>query len=281
MPLGLLELHESAAYHAGRFLAVCQHIQNLTSDEINATYVDRFFSAACSTPGAVLPRVYKVAARRLRKVDDRKLRDDIESTLLQLNQQVEEAWPKHLGIQEQSLFQLGFFHQTAALPCKDWRRRILTARGEAVKSSGERTIANILCSMPYKEAQEYLYEEVFVIPGSESKSETMTPDFTIHNSDQHRTLFIEYTGMIGSQNYDTQWTWKSSRYRKLGRTIEDCMLDGNFGNYTLMQVLPNDRLNLRQFEVRLKAAVTAFLEGQVTPNVRQAWESGVAVDLPF
>ena len=121
MTPGLNERHTSTAYHAGRFLAICQHIQDLSNIELNSTYVDRFFGAACTRPLSILPRVFKTAVHRLRKIDDWKLRRDVEASLIQLHQEFGEIWPKQLNSEGQGLFQLGFFHQAAALPRKDWR----------------------------------------------------------------------------------------------------------------------------------------------------------------
>ncbi len=265
MALGLNERHNSPAYHAGRFMAVCQHVQDLSDNEINATYVDRFFSSASANPAAVLPRLYRVAIHRLRKIENWSLRRDVEATLIQLHQQLTQSWPKHLGISDQGFFQLGYFHQIAALPRKDGRARILTQRGEAVKSAGEKTIADILfCNG----LQNYEYERPLELGERGGKTESIKPDFTFTTGNPMRRLYIEYTGMEGDPGYDKQWGWKSARYRQLGaRTIEDCLTDGRFGAHTLMQVRPNDRYLLPLFEERLLTAVRSFLqETDATPN---------------
>ncbi|MBX3439862.1 MAG: type I-C CRISPR-associated protein Cas8c/Csd1 [Planctomycetaceae bacterium] len=261
MSKGLNETHPSPAYHAGRFLAVCQHIQDLGDSEINATYVDRFFAGASTYPCGVLPRVHRVARHRLKKIDNWNVRSDIEATLVQLHSQLSREWPGHLNTVDQGLFQLGFFHQLASLPRNDGRARIPTLRGDPVKSNGEQTIANILYSAGI---HDYKYEEPLIVPGYPADKKPMEPDFTLVRPIDGATLLIEYTGREGDEKYDRQWNWKATRYRHMqARPIEDCMIDGKFPNRVLIHIRPHDRHCREVFERSLLRQVRSFLAGKL------------------
>ncbi len=59
---------DTMAYHCGRLLAHLENIQKAALPEINTTLIDRYYSAAASTPGKVMGELVKDAQAHLRNV---------------------------------------------------------------------------------------------------------------------------------------------------------------------------------------------------------------------
>jgi len=234
--VGLDEEHDIAAYHCGRLLAVCQHIQNLVAPEVNASYVGRFYSGASMSPVAVLPRVYRSAQHRLRAVRPAWVHAEIESLLCRIHEHIGREFPRQLSLAEQGHFQLGYFHQQSQLPQADSTTRYQTRSGSAVKSLGERTVADTLNALGIQ----FVYEESAAIPG-DLQGKKLSPDFTIRGADD-TTLFIEYLGMIGDEGYDKKWNWKRACYHKdfQAKTVKEVEIEGQPGRFNLMLLEPKD-----------------------------------------
>lgn len=99
-------------YRLGRLLAAVDKTQQDALGSVNATLVDRYYGAASSTPAAVFPtllRRYQVHLGKLRRedpglaVDREELVQEIVSDLV--------LFPPTLGLENQGLFALGFYHQ--------------------------------------------------------------------------------------------------------------------------------------------------------------------------
>jgi CRISPR-associated protein Csd1 len=106
-----------AAYQLGRLLAQLDNLQQAAlGRDINTTLIDRYYSAAASTPGKVFGELLKDSQAHLRK-----LRVTKQGTYEALQQKLEEVlckipadeWPNTLTMQQQSLFSLGYYHQRA------------------------------------------------------------------------------------------------------------------------------------------------------------------------
>lgn len=110
---GLNAEHPDAAYHCGRLLAVLERIQRGALGDINATVVDRYYGAACSSPASVLGNLVNDAQAHLGKL--RKERKDYHHQLRleQVLTAVGDEFPKTLSLPRQGLFALGFYHQKA------------------------------------------------------------------------------------------------------------------------------------------------------------------------
>ncbi len=98
------------AYRLGRLFAALEKTQaDALGGGINATIRDRFYSAASATPGAVFPRLLRTYQHHLakleggHKVNREKLVQEILDPL--------EGFPAHLGLADQGLFALGYYHQ--------------------------------------------------------------------------------------------------------------------------------------------------------------------------
>ncbi len=235
---GANELHESPAYHAGRLLAVCQQIQDLADSDVGSTYVDSYFSAACSNP-SILCRVWKIARHRLKQISHWGTRKELEDLATRVVTRFEDGWPTAHTLSDQSFFQLGYFQQRAYLPHPDARKPYLTDDGQAVKSYGEKLIADILSVSEVA----YRYEEQIMAPDerAESGERAMTPDFTVRSQSGGRTLYIEYCGLRGDETYDKSWSAKARNYRKLGaKTVSEIEADGKPADLALLELRPED-----------------------------------------
>ncbi len=235
---GANELHPSPAYHAGRLLAVCQQIQDLAAPNVGTTYVDSYFSAASTNP-AILCRVWNVARHRLKQIGHWGTRKELEDLATRIVVQFGDAWPSEHTLHDQSLFQLGYFQQRAAIPHNSGNRRYLTNDGQSVKSYGEKFIADTLFSLGIG----YRYEESILAPDEREASgqRAMSPDFAVLSVDGERTLYIEYCGLRGDTTYDKHWSMKARNYRAMGaRTITDISADGARGELALLELVPED-----------------------------------------
>lgn len=112
IPVALDKQRTEVAYRLGRLLATLDKVQEDALGSVNASIVDRFYGSASSIPAAVFPtliRRSKYHIGRLRRdnpglaVVREKLIQDIYSTI--------EGFPKTLGLEDQGLFSIGFYHQ--------------------------------------------------------------------------------------------------------------------------------------------------------------------------
>jgi CRISPR-associated protein Csd1 len=100
------------AYRLGRLFAVLEKTQEDALEGVNATVRDRFYSSASATPASVFPRLLRTYQHHLgkleggRKVNREKL---VQEILDPLN-----GFPSHLGLTDQGLFAIGFYHQRQA-----------------------------------------------------------------------------------------------------------------------------------------------------------------------
>jgi CRISPR-associated protein Csd1 len=105
---------DGMAYHCGRLLAQLENIQKAALGDVNTTLIDRYYSAASSTPGKVFGELVKDAQGHLRKLRVTKpgvceaLQQKLEAVMARLpgNQ-----FPDTLTMQQQSIFALGYYHQ--------------------------------------------------------------------------------------------------------------------------------------------------------------------------
>ena len=99
----------SPAYRMGRLFSTLEKIQEEASPGLNATIRDRYYGAASSTPVAVFTTLLRLKNSHLKKlsvgrgVGFEKLLGEILSTVAD--------FPKHLPLQDQGRFALGYYHQ--------------------------------------------------------------------------------------------------------------------------------------------------------------------------
>ncbi len=112
-----LDPPDQAAYHCGRLFAQLEIIQREAQGKgINTTLVDRYYTAASTTPKKILGDLIAKSQPHLAKI-----RKDRKGVYEALEQRIEEIClcldpaviPVSLTMQQQSLFGLGYYHQRA------------------------------------------------------------------------------------------------------------------------------------------------------------------------
>lgn len=110
----LNEESSNVPYVLGRLFAVLEGIQQAANPGINTTIKDRYFSSACGTPGMVMPNLLNLAQAHLNKLKKDKpgLKINYENQIMDLLGKLTESFPMQLNLQNQGIFQLGYYHQT-------------------------------------------------------------------------------------------------------------------------------------------------------------------------
>jgi CRISPR-associated protein Csd1 len=116
MTPGLNEDYPHPAYQCGRLLAVLAAIQRNALGDVGAGVVQRFYGAASTTPSLALGRMMQVTPHHLQKIAGERPRlahwfeEKLASVAVHISP---ESLPKTLGLEEQSLFALGYYHEVA------------------------------------------------------------------------------------------------------------------------------------------------------------------------
>lgn len=107
---GLDTNHPSVAYQCGRLLAMLADTQRTASGDLNASVVTRFYSAASTTPAIAFPQMLRLVRHHLDKIEPRPRRNWFANQITEIIEHIP-AFPKILGLPDQGLFALGYFHQ--------------------------------------------------------------------------------------------------------------------------------------------------------------------------
>ena len=97
------------AYLLGRLFAALEKTQEDALPGINATIRERFYSSASATPGAVFPRILRTYQHHLAKLDGG--HKTARERLVQSIHAPLTGYPAHLGLEDQGLFAIGYYHQ--------------------------------------------------------------------------------------------------------------------------------------------------------------------------
>ena len=100
-----------APYLLGRLFSVLEALQEKANSGINATIRDRYFSSACATPAIVFPTLIRLAQAHLKKLDTG-WRIFYDRQIGEILMQMDASYPARLNLQDQGVFQLGYYHQT-------------------------------------------------------------------------------------------------------------------------------------------------------------------------
>jgi CRISPR-associated protein Csd1 len=112
--VSLNEASTDTTYVLGRLFAVLEHIQQEANQGIKATIKDRYFDSACATPAIVFPVLLKLANHHLRKLELGK-QIYFNKAIANLTGKLEggtQTIPKHVPLDKQGEFILGYYHQT-------------------------------------------------------------------------------------------------------------------------------------------------------------------------
>lgn len=108
-----MELNENSEYTPyvlGRIFATFEKIQKDANPNVNTTIKDSFFSSAPAKPSVVLPKLIKLSAKHLRKLDDKK-KIYYDRLLQELNGKIHTTYPDSMDIKEQGAFYQGYYFQ--------------------------------------------------------------------------------------------------------------------------------------------------------------------------
>lgn len=111
--MALNEQSTNPAYLLGRLFAVLEKLQAEAIGDVNASIKDRYFTTACASPATVFPVLLRLAQHHISKAEygytsDRRIQD-----ILGLIQMDGNPIPRHLSLDEQGIFVLGYYHQRA------------------------------------------------------------------------------------------------------------------------------------------------------------------------
>jgi len=98
-------------YLLGRLFSVLEALQQQANPNINTTIKDRYFSSACATPAIVFPTLIKLAQAHLSKLDDG-WQIYFDKQIGEILSAITQTYPVRLSMQDQGVFQLGYYHQT-------------------------------------------------------------------------------------------------------------------------------------------------------------------------
>ena len=112
-----VQLNENTTYlpyRLGRLFAVLEALQLKANPGINATIKDRYFNSTCATPAVVFPTLVRLAQNHLNKLDGG-IKVYYDKMITGLFNAVEESYPVRLSLQDQGIFQIGYYHQKQKL----------------------------------------------------------------------------------------------------------------------------------------------------------------------
>ena len=111
MDMKLNDQSDYLPYVLGRLFSVLESIQRSASPGINTTIKNRYFNAASATPALVFPTLINLAQKHLNKLDGG-LAAYYEKRLAELHSRITETLPARMTLDEQSAFQIGYYHET-------------------------------------------------------------------------------------------------------------------------------------------------------------------------
>lgn len=99
-------------YLLGRLFSVLEAVQKAANPGVNTTIKDRYFNAACATPGMSFPTLLRLSQKHLRKLNDG-LATHYDKQITELMAQLPESgFPARLSLPDQGKFTIGYYHQT-------------------------------------------------------------------------------------------------------------------------------------------------------------------------
>ena len=97
-------------YVLGRMFALLEGIQERANPGINATIKDKYLSSACATPAKIFPILLNLSAKHLRKLDTG-INIYYSKQMGELTALITDSYPAHHNIEDQGIFQIGYYHQ--------------------------------------------------------------------------------------------------------------------------------------------------------------------------
>jgi CRISPR-associated protein Csd1 len=118
VPVSLDRQEMDPAYRLGRLFAVLENAQRAALGRLNGSIHDRYFGAASATPASVFPLLLRNAAHHLAvlRKDPRTggLAFWFEGEINGIMEGLGVRWPRHLRLESQTRFIVGYYHQRYA-----------------------------------------------------------------------------------------------------------------------------------------------------------------------
>ena len=113
----LNEESTNVPYVLGRTFAVLEAVQETANPGIKSTIKDRYFNSAASTPSIIFPILHKLANSHLKKIgrDKEGLKIYYSQLIGELSDKITMSQipiPKRMGLEDQGIFILGYYHET-------------------------------------------------------------------------------------------------------------------------------------------------------------------------
>lgn len=115
-----VELNEQSIYlpyRLGRLFAVLEAVQQKANPNINTTIKDRYFNSGCATPALVFPTLLRLAQSHLSKIGGGAA-VYYDKMITELLGDVTQSYPPRLSLQDQGIFQIGYYHQRQRMYAK-------------------------------------------------------------------------------------------------------------------------------------------------------------------
>lgn len=113
-----LDVHSTnSGYLLGRLFAVLEGAQRLAlGSQVNATIRDRYYGSASATPALVFPVLLRNTQNHMSRIrkDKPGAAINIERDIQEVIDKMPGEFPKHLGMQDQGRFAIGYYHQAQA-----------------------------------------------------------------------------------------------------------------------------------------------------------------------
>lgn len=112
MSLDLSSTH--TAYRLGRLFAVIERIQEAAlGRDLNSTVTDKYYGTASTVPFSVFPRLLSGSQNHLTKLrkDKPGYAVNLKKDLAEIIAGIENSFPRHLSVEEQGRFTIGYYHQ--------------------------------------------------------------------------------------------------------------------------------------------------------------------------
>ena len=110
--MGLNKNCKDPAYLLGRLFAVLEFVQKDANPGITSTIRDRYFNSACATPASVFPILIRLKNSHIKKLerDNAGTKVYYEKLLTEILGELNKI-PVRLTLEEQGMFDLGYYHQ--------------------------------------------------------------------------------------------------------------------------------------------------------------------------
>lgn len=114
VPMSLDLNSKNAAYLLGRLFATIERIQEAAlGRDVNSTVADKYYGSAASVPFSVFPRLLAGSQNHLTKIrrDKPGFAVNLKKYLGEIIAGLDSQFPKHMSIEEQGRFAIGYYHQ--------------------------------------------------------------------------------------------------------------------------------------------------------------------------